>query len=883
MYRLFIILIAFVTFFSSCEEEKISDVYGGAANLIVGKDTVLFNVAGDLKTITVRGPKTTWSVNDETLDKEWCEIFAADFNSGSFVTITVKENTNTNMRETYFTVLMGDESKKVVVKQIGADFEILTDKDVVEVGKHNSLVHLAMVTNIKFTTKIDFKGASPWITIADEYVSDDKPMKFNVGENTTNGDREADLIFEQVGGDYVKIIPFIQSNGNAEYVPEDMSNVNGNKKLAVVSATASPAVVGREIEKSYDGNLQTFYNSVFVDKPANKPTDKPAELIYNFGEETSLNYLFYTAYSGQNMIKKAFKNTDIYVKCKGDNDYILDQTFNFTMSPNRQIVILKNEYINPVSVKFVVKTDNEAANFTTFTVTCAEMEFYANEMRFKDIFADNTYSTLKSGVTIEQIFAMNDPFYLNIAQNLLYGTYPEARIADYKSYYTMPQRNMKELSPLHNLTGISVTKDEDFIIFADNIGVNAVTVAILDPQKGFVLNEYPLYDGTNKIKASVSGLLYVRYHSPAALPNLRLHIAGGANNLYFDLTRHTNADAQSLLSHSKAEFIDLVGSRVHLIMPVANLKEANGDVEALVAKYNEIVEIQEEFIGLTNQIIPRTCFLVSALKDHESNRVVVIDNKKAKAYCNIETLVRDTLNTVIHQVSHIYQHTTFGALIMESSIELYSQYTRNKLGLGNYFLEKDVYDKAFFYFASEQRKYATVPDTNNENIKTVPFWQLYLYMSEVKGMKDYFAKVHAKLRSGNGTTEATLVTALALNAGIDLTDFFAEYGFVAKPTASPNPAPKMLHYISENNIEMFKEVKPAVAGTYKVTNDTGGKLEKITISGGANCIAYEVRSKGGLTTISVKTEFKIENYLPTWEVYGVGVNGDKVKFTKQNN
>lgn len=884
MHRLFIILFASILLFSSCEE-TISDVYGDKpANLTVTRDSVLFKVEGDIKTIGIAGPANDWNVNDENCDKTWCELqIAKKQSSGDFISIITQANTGTKSRSTYFDVIMGKESKRVYIVQIGSDYAILTDKNEVVVSNKNMLIHLAIVSNIKFSREFDFKGEAPWITIQNDYVSDEAPMKFNIMENTTGADREADLIFTQEGGSYSKTIKFTQKGGDAEYVPEDMSKLQGNKKLVITSASGSEAVSGRELDKSYDNNVRTYYNSKVLPM---KPTITPVELIYNFTDETALNYILYTAPSGDLNIK-GFRTTDVYVKCRDDAEFVLDQTFNFAYIATPQTVILTKEYTNPVSVKLVVKSVCDTAEKDWFSVTCAEIEFWSVSTQFTDIFTDNTYSKLKSGVTIDQIFAMKDPFYLNIAQNLFYGTYPAQRIADYAPFYNMPQRNMNELSSLHGITGISVEKGREVIIFADNIGATPVSISIFDPSKTYFDPAYDflIYDGTNKITSPVTGLLYVKYITPySTLPTITVHIAGGENNGYYDLLKHSDAEGMEMVSKTSNSYFELLGKRSHIVLLSEYVKTKLPNMSTLVEKYDEIVESLEEFIGLKGGITQRVSFMFGTRENYAYKNIVQLPVASTEKFTKIENLKGDTLIELINEISCVYQHLPFYNLpeFKRGSLFLYNQYVQRKLGMTTFFESENLYDEWFSVLFLEA-KYA-FGDVKDDPRKSIPFWQLHLYMSEILGRPDFYQKVHATFRSRNtAANETAIIGVLSNEAKIDLTSFFREHGFKTLGSAYPTKAPAMLHMLTETNLDIFKKepLEPAKTGTYTITKETGASFATATVSDTQNCVAYEVRSKKNTYSISVNSTFKIENYYDNMQIYGIGANGDEVLLTKK--
>jgi hypothetical protein len=94
---------------------------------------------------------------------------------------------------------------------------------------------------------------------------------------------------------------------------------------------------------------------------------------------------------------------------------------------------------------------------------------------------------------------------------------------------------------------------------------------------------------------------YVSYYTPdyQTAESIKVHIASGKVNGYFDASRHSNEDGKRLLDKAVAPVLDLIGERVHLAYTVAALKSnAYAELYDLVAVYDSIVASQHTLMGL---------------------------------------------------------------------------------------------------------------------------------------------------------------------------------------------------------------------------------------------------------------------------------------------
>lgn len=88
-------------------------------------------------------------------------------------------------------------------------------------------------------------------------------------------------------------------------------------------------------------------------------------------------------------------------------------------------------------------------------------------------------------------------------------------------------------------------------------------------------SSYPLKEGVNIIRAKNKGLGYIEYFTPnyKKAPKVHLSILSGKVNGVFVGGVSKNSDWKKMLENSPTEVVDIVGSRVHLVYPVEELKQ----------------------------------------------------------------------------------------------------------------------------------------------------------------------------------------------------------------------------------------------------------------------------------------------------------------------
>ena len=202
------------------------------------------------------------------------------------------------------------------------------------------------------------------------------------------------------------------------------------------------------------------------------------------------------------------------------------------------------------------------------------------------IFGDKVYSTLREGVTEEDLAKLSNPFIKSLATQLYNGTYEtNYRVADYKCYLAPPVLAArwntvgKQYNQYEGATGINIPKGKHAVIVSGIPEGESATLRVCawyvgkvgtdfdggDPQT----TNYQLVNGVNIIdyKNAWDGLAYVCYYtqdSPATKPAIRVHFVNGEINGYLSPDK-TNKEMHELCKNAKNYCMDAVGELVHSV------------------------------------------------------------------------------------------------------------------------------------------------------------------------------------------------------------------------------------------------------------------------------------------------------------------------------
>ena len=683
-------------------------------------------------------------------------------------------------------------------------------------------------------------------------------------------------------------------------------------------ASAQPLGDGFSIDCTIDGSRNaTQAGGAYFASMGNQPV----ELTYYFENVSSLDYVIYYPapypYYGQ------WGVVEIWAQCEGDADFRQVMTMDCGYSTNTISMFFPETLENPEAIRFVVNSGDGGC------VSCAEVEFYqygASNFDPLTLFTDETCSELKDGITQTDIDNCVNGFYRDIASQLLDGTYPsEFRIQTYRAYPNSAEEASENkiqfaYSRLDNPTGISVSEGEEVVVFVGPMGGQAISIGVqnLDVSSGdgYGVTTYGLREGVNKITMDKEGLLYVMYNTSnyETAPEVKIHIASGEVNGYFDVRKHTAEDWERVFSlFGPNKMFDIVGNYAHLTFPRNLLVLSNG--ADLIEIYDEMVEQEQVFMGLrkydrmfgnrmyfhvmySNYMYATTYH--TAYNSNTLSSILNANNFKTGGYWG-----------PAHEVGHCNQ--TRGLVwvgMTEVTNNILALHVQTYWGNESRLISENRYETAMTKTFSTGQAHCQEEEVF---CQLVPFWQLELYMNKVLGNSDFYKDVFEHLRtnptlSTAGDQQTEFVANCSEQAGLNLFDFFERWGFLtpidehvgdysggqmtvtearveeirSRVEEYPKPA-AAFEYITDENYELFQVPFGTVSvGSVSVVGGT-----EVSIEGCSNAVAYEVYDEADsllFVSPAATNEQDVTFTLTTswaggFKVYAIAADGSRTEIT----
>ena len=439
-------------------------------------------------------------------------------------------------------------------------------------------------------------------------------------------------------------------------------------------------------------------------------------------------------------------------------------------------------------------------------------------------------------------------------------------------------------NPFENPTGIYFKEGEEAVVILGNTNGEQVNLKVYDfdairqGQRTPDPTSYPLSEGINKLRIAHGGLSYIEYYTPnwKTAPALKLHIASGKVNGYYDKHRDVSADWREILNKTTYGCIDIKGDRVNLVFGVNSIKTYCDNLGKLIQNYDDIVELEHELMGLDKWgRRPKNHMFARVTKDG-----LFADGWGAGWYegCMNELAsttksLREGVWAIAHEFGHVNQirpglkwvSTTEVTNNVYSVCARYKFYRENmplehercndgndnnvRGGRFNSYLNYGIIkgEQWLCQKGQDNMDPSKYPYGGDHFVKLCPLWQLLLYYREIVGgeKRDWYGDVAEIVRN---TDESQLTNGqLQLNfmrntmdvVKEDLTDFFIKAGML-KPidkelddyargqmtitqtdcdelvkyaSKYSKPATPVLYYLSANSQKAFKD-KLAVEGTY---------------------------------------------------------------------
>lgn len=885
---------------------------------MIKEETISFSKEGASKNVEVRS-NINWTVTTAPEAVSW--LTAAKENEQ--LKLIAKPNTSVT-RSTLLLLTGNGVRKEVRVQQLGVVPSILPSSREIKLDKFASDFEVVITANVEYEVALP-----DWITEKSKQELDNKSGYRHIFRVPTYEGAEPRTANIKIKSKNIatEINEIILVSQSGQYNNSNSQSIEGDIKLKIVRGTASSQHTGEGIEKSFDGDLSTIYHSNWSNGGANY---FPITLEYFFENPENIDYMVY--YPRTQGYNGYFKEVEILVATETNSAYTKVTDFNFEGNGKVTRVTFQN-IVGAKSFKLIIKSGHgDGQGFAS----AAEIEFWKKNTAAFDptkIFTDITCSELKPTVNEQDIEAISNPFYKNMALYMKANQYPsEFRVQEYRAWADPNvirdyNRMQYSYSNLDNPTGISVEEGEDLIVFVGETHNRNLQIKIqnLDKPNGDGFDNasfHPLYQGTNKIKAGKKGLIYLQYQTAdyASAPKIKVHFATGKVNGYYDKTKHTQPDDWNrLLNAATNKYFDVIGQYAHLCFPTESFKTHTGSKgKELIDIYDDMVDKTHIFAGtvgnraMTNRAyfqVMYTAFMYCTAYRTSYNFSTM------GTLCSPEKMKTDVWGPA-HEIGHSHQiRPEFMWIGMtECTVNMNSMNiqtawgiptrleTESMQGEGGY---NNRYEKAYNLGIVPKKAHGDIGDVF---CQLVPFWQLNLYFSKVKNEPKFFTRVYEIFRQmparstyEDGKCQVDFTKNVSEVANADLTQFFERWGFYVpvdkevndyqrrqltvteayanqiKGQIKSSGLPEItdrIEYICDSNWTYFRDKADVVKGTATKNG------RQFTMRNWKNVVAYEVYDGQELIFASNKDTFIIKKDPTTnTKVYAIAYNGVKTEVT----
>lgn len=545
----------------------------------------------------------------------------------------------------------------------------------------------------------------------------------------------------------------------------------------------------------------------------------------------------------------------------GNLNYMASQTYTVQIGAKirESVTFGELEAIGDERLKTTAKFNCDGLSAASSSVSISLSSMFI--VHGTSVFTDASCSELMPGVTEATISRITDPVYKAIAMGLHNETYDtEFRTQEFKAWQhpdEMAGRNKTaKYSRLDNPTGIYVEKGSTLTVMVgdiqEGVSINLQTID-LSPEGERVT--YQISEGRNDIAVKENGLVYVMYHTYLGIePAVKMNFATGKVNGYFDSQKHGKSDWTRLLNAAVGPYFDVLGKYAHLTFPVVSFKKFTPDGMALIDKFDEMVYLEMDFMGLVkyNKMFRNRMYFRAAYDTHmwagDYETGYDFNPNDANNHGTMGTLCRFNTTSSIwgpaHEVGHVNQ--TRPGLKWHGTTEvtnnIFSLHIQTSFGFTSRLQDSGDYNKYVFNAGA-----GTIVGGQKAHVevdvweKLIPFWQLKLYLVDVLGKTDFYKDLYEHYRVTPTLGSATLtdgvyqldfVRQVCRVANLDLTDFFETWGFLraidlvigdygdqrftitqkqvddlkAEIAAAnyPKPAHNNIHHITDNTVADFR-------------------------------------------------------------------------------
>ncbi len=521
----------------------------------------------------------------------------------------------------------------------------------------------------------------------------------------------------------------------------------GDLKLPVAHAVASSFQSGSNINKSYDGDLNTLYHSNYNNRSL------PYTLTYDFTTVDKMDYIIYHPRQDGNK-NGVFGRIKVEARTATGTFQTLVETYDCELRNAKSIIRFPDSFLNPAQVRITV-----LSSFNNFA-SAAEIEFYQkreNGGSYQTIFTDALCSELQPGVTETAIDTISVPFFKALAQRLFHNLYRKKfRLQHYAAIPPTGHTksilgNCFQYSRYQNPTGIAFKNNDIAIVFVSDYDISQGGISLkikdFDDEESGTESQYPLKPGLNKFTVTNNGLAYIDYYSNASdLPPVAINIVTGGVNGFLTYDNYSFAEwLETLVNYRLYPKIDMVGNYITLnIDKIALQNNALFTGKELLQKWDSIVKLQFYHMGLVKyNLVPRNKmfgWVESKGGYYAINHYAHYDlswNEEA-----LTAVKKMDLWGISHELGHLNQ--ILNGLKWTGTTEvtnnIYSAYASYVLGTSkltrletqndNYmgaFLTGNLYNICHNEIGRKRQNLMSYPNSYNLFARLIPFWQLQLY------------------------------------------------------------------------------------------------------------------------------------------------------------
>ncbi len=466
----------------------------------------------------------------------------------------------------------------------------------------------------------------------------------------------------------------------------------------------------------------------------------------------------------------------------------------------------------------------------------------ANKAQYYEIlqkyFADDVCSELKaeySAMSDEELTAEMSNLPTPLRDIVLkikngWGEYEkEFRVASYKAhskaYNWSSYLKTNPYSDLNNPTGIICNTNQPLILFVDQSITypSVVTLSeVSSDQTFYSKKETPLFKGINIIYPSVdNGMLYITYKVETTrdetskrlseFPDIKIHIANGILNGYFDKSRHSNDDwvkmRKSIMKH---EIVQVKGEQTLFSMHLSQVAAVcPNNIYESIDWWDTIVRWEKELMGATKYA------------DRWNNLMMCCDGQDQYMYATwyYTYYAYNTLGDVLpaskvmanpglawgpaHEIGHMNQAAINIVSCTEVSNNLFANVVVWRIG------KTTTRGLKVSQCIEDFNNKVPYPLRSEVFSKTRMYWQLYLYFHEAKKDTTFYPRLFEYLRdtplsstsSVNGKfNQLRFAEACCEIAQMDLSEFFEAWGFF-EPMNSAHVGDYNNYYVTLSKID----------------------------------------------------------------------------------